>query len=209
MCKQLRREPATAGVPIVMLTARVEETDRVVGLELGADDYITKPFSMKEMLARVRAVLRRSERGGGGARRLRGRPHPARHREPRPEGGGTAKSRSRARSSTFSPRWSAAAGASCRATSSCSASGATTTSGRPGPSTSTSAACARSWAGPPRAASRPSSAWVTASAPERVAPGAASPMKFRQKLLLFGLAVATLTALAVFLAGGAHPARRA
>ena len=62
VCKQLRREAATSGVPIVMLTARVEETDRIVGLELGADDYITKPFSMKEMLARVRAVLRRAER---------------------------------------------------------------------------------------------------------------------------------------------------
>jgi len=63
VCKQLRRDAATSGVPIVMLTARVEETDRIVGLELGADDYITKPFSMKEMLARIRAVLRRSERG--------------------------------------------------------------------------------------------------------------------------------------------------
>jgi DNA-binding response OmpR family regulator len=66
VCKQLRREPATAGVPIVMLTARVEETDRIVGLELGADDYITKPFSMKEILARARAVLRRTGRTPAG-----------------------------------------------------------------------------------------------------------------------------------------------
>ena len=62
VCKSLRRQPASAAVPIMMLTARVEESDKVVGLELGADDYITKPFSMKEILARTRAVLRRAER---------------------------------------------------------------------------------------------------------------------------------------------------
>jgi DNA-binding response OmpR family regulator len=58
VCRILRRE---SSVPILMLTARGEETDRVVGLELGADDYLTKPFSMRELLARVRALLRRSE----------------------------------------------------------------------------------------------------------------------------------------------------
>ena len=57
--RSLRRESA---VPIVMLTARAEESDTLVGLELGADDYITKPFSPKELVARVRAVLRRAER---------------------------------------------------------------------------------------------------------------------------------------------------
>jgi two-component system alkaline phosphatase synthesis response regulator PhoP len=62
VCKMLRRQPGTATTPIVMLTARVEESDKIVGLELGADDYITKPFSMKEILARARAVMRRSER---------------------------------------------------------------------------------------------------------------------------------------------------
>jgi two-component system phosphate regulon response regulator PhoB len=59
VCRRLRRKAATAGVPIVMLTARGEEADRIRGLETGADDYITKPFSPRELLARVAAVLRR------------------------------------------------------------------------------------------------------------------------------------------------------
>jgi len=59
--RALRQDPATRKLPIIMLTARVEEADRLVGLELGADDYITKPFSPRELVARVRAVLRRSE----------------------------------------------------------------------------------------------------------------------------------------------------
>ncbi|MDO8750041.1 MAG: response regulator transcription factor [Dehalococcoidia bacterium] len=57
VCRLLRRE---ADIPILMLTAKAEEVDRVVGLELGADDYLTKPFSMRELLARIRALLRRS-----------------------------------------------------------------------------------------------------------------------------------------------------
>jgi two-component system alkaline phosphatase synthesis response regulator PhoP len=56
-----RRLRATSNVPIIMVTARVEETDRLIGLELGADDYVTKPFSPREAVARVRAVLRRAE----------------------------------------------------------------------------------------------------------------------------------------------------
>lgn len=59
VCRQLRRMPATANVPIIMLTARGEEEDRVRGLETGADDYVTKPFSPRELVARVAAVLRR------------------------------------------------------------------------------------------------------------------------------------------------------
>jgi DNA-binding response OmpR family regulator len=59
VCRILRRETAA---PILMLTAKTEEVDKVVGLELGADDYVTKPFSMRELLARVRALLRRAER---------------------------------------------------------------------------------------------------------------------------------------------------
>jgi two-component system alkaline phosphatase synthesis response regulator PhoP len=62
VAKRLRRE---SSVPIIMLTARVEESDRLAGLELGADDYITKPFSPRELVARVRAVLRRVEPGSG------------------------------------------------------------------------------------------------------------------------------------------------
>jgi len=59
VCRRLRAKPETASVPILMLSARGEETDKVVGLELGADDYVTKPFSWKELRARVRALLRR------------------------------------------------------------------------------------------------------------------------------------------------------
>ena len=59
ICRQLRRSPETANMPIIMLTARGEESDTVRGLETGADDYITKPFSPKELVARVQAVLRR------------------------------------------------------------------------------------------------------------------------------------------------------
>jgi DNA-binding response OmpR family regulator len=59
LCRRLRREPQTRRTPIIMLTARTSEADRVAGLDLGADDYITKPFSVRELLARVRAVLRR------------------------------------------------------------------------------------------------------------------------------------------------------
>ena len=59
VCRRLRRKAATANVPIIMLTARGAETDRIRGLETGADDYVTKPFSPKELIARVHAVLRR------------------------------------------------------------------------------------------------------------------------------------------------------
>jgi two-component system phosphate regulon response regulator PhoB len=59
VCRRLRRRPATANVPIIMLTARGEEADRIRGLETGADDYVTKPFSPRELVARVGAVLRR------------------------------------------------------------------------------------------------------------------------------------------------------
>jgi DNA-binding response OmpR family regulator len=62
VCRRLRKTEATASVPVIMVTARIGEDDRVQGLDLGADDYIPKPFSPKEALARVRAVLRRSER---------------------------------------------------------------------------------------------------------------------------------------------------
>jgi DNA-binding response OmpR family regulator len=62
VCQALRADPATAAIPIIMLTARGEEADRVTGLELGADDYVTKPFSPKELVARVAALLRRAVR---------------------------------------------------------------------------------------------------------------------------------------------------
>jgi two-component system phosphate regulon response regulator PhoB len=66
VCRRLRRMPATQNVPIIMLTARGEEEDRVRGLETGADDYVTKPFSPRELVARVGAVLRRVRPGLAG-----------------------------------------------------------------------------------------------------------------------------------------------
>lgn len=62
LCKQLRSQPETASLPIIILTAKDQESDKVVGLELGADDYITKPFSPRELMARVKSLLRRLER---------------------------------------------------------------------------------------------------------------------------------------------------
>lgn len=59
VCKVLKKEPGTAQIPIIMLTAKAEEVDRIVGLELGADDYMTKPFSPRELVLRVKSVLRR------------------------------------------------------------------------------------------------------------------------------------------------------
>jgi two-component system alkaline phosphatase synthesis response regulator PhoP len=61
VCKILKKEPKTSNIPIIMLTAKSQETDKIVGLELGADDYVTKPFSPKELLARIKAVLRRGK----------------------------------------------------------------------------------------------------------------------------------------------------
>jgi two-component system, OmpR family, alkaline phosphatase synthesis response regulator PhoP len=61
VCRELRK---TSGVPIIMITARGEELDRVLGLEIGADDYVTKPFSVRELMARIKAVLRRTEKSG-------------------------------------------------------------------------------------------------------------------------------------------------
>lgn len=70
ICRLLRANPATADVPVMMVTARAEESDRIVGLELGADDYITKPFSAKEVVARVNALLRRAVRNAPAAARV-------------------------------------------------------------------------------------------------------------------------------------------
>ncbi len=61
VCRRLRKEPDTARLPILMLTAKAEETDKVLGLELGGDDYLTKPFGPRELVARAKALIRRSE----------------------------------------------------------------------------------------------------------------------------------------------------
>lgn len=62
ICKELKKKDSSSSIPIIMLTAKGEETDKILGLELGADDYVTKPFSPKELVARVKAVLRRQSR---------------------------------------------------------------------------------------------------------------------------------------------------
>jgi two-component system, OmpR family, alkaline phosphatase synthesis response regulator PhoP len=61
VCKQLKKEDKTADIPIIMLTAKSQESDKIVGLELGADDYMTKPFSIRELVARIKALLRRTK----------------------------------------------------------------------------------------------------------------------------------------------------
>ncbi|HDQ03673.1 MAG TPA: response regulator [Deltaproteobacteria bacterium] len=61
VCRHIRANQDTANIPIIMLTAKADETDKIVGLEMGADDYITKPFSVKELVARVRTILRRAQ----------------------------------------------------------------------------------------------------------------------------------------------------
>ena len=71
ICRAVRSNDKTAAVPIIMLTARAEESERIVGLEIGADDYIAKPFSPNELVARVRALLRRANRKPSAAERLR------------------------------------------------------------------------------------------------------------------------------------------
>jgi DNA-binding response OmpR family regulator len=62
ICRNLRSRPQTSDIPIIMITAKAEESDRIVGLEIGADDYITKPFSPREVLARIKAIFRRLEK---------------------------------------------------------------------------------------------------------------------------------------------------
>ena len=71
VCQAMRANPATSAIPIIMLTARGDDSDRISGLELGADDYVTKPFSPKELTARVGALLRRASRVPGGQAVLR------------------------------------------------------------------------------------------------------------------------------------------
>lgn len=70
VCREIRADANIAAIPIIMLTAKAEESDRIVGLELGADDYITKPFSPNEVVARVRALLRRAHRPAPGNSQL-------------------------------------------------------------------------------------------------------------------------------------------
>jgi two-component system phosphate regulon response regulator PhoB len=66
ICRRLKQNPQTAAIPVIMVTAKGEEIDRVVGFELGADDYVVKPFSVRELILRARAILRRSEGASAG-----------------------------------------------------------------------------------------------------------------------------------------------
>lgn len=72
VCRRLKAQPVTAAIPVLMLTARGEEVDRIVGLTLGADDYVVKPFSVRELVLRIRAILRRGSRPGMGSALCRG-----------------------------------------------------------------------------------------------------------------------------------------
>jgi phosphate regulon transcriptional regulator PhoB len=83
VCRRIRSDPELATLPVIMLTAKADEVDRIVGLELGADDYVTKPFSPRELTLRVRAVLRRRQPSGGKPQPLEHGPlrlDPERHR---------------------------------------------------------------------------------------------------------------------------------
>ena len=60
VCKEIRKDSSMSNMPIIMITAKGEEIDKIIGLELGADDYITKPFSVRELVARIKAILRRT-----------------------------------------------------------------------------------------------------------------------------------------------------
>lgn len=71
VCKALKRDATTSRIPIIMLTAKSDEVDRIVGLELGADDYVTKPFSPRELLLRIQSMLRRTSAGGEKQERLK------------------------------------------------------------------------------------------------------------------------------------------
>jgi len=70
VCRALKSNPLTQSIPILMLTAKAEEVDRIIGFELGADDYVTKPFSPRELVLRVKAILRRKEIPQGGGRMI-------------------------------------------------------------------------------------------------------------------------------------------
>jgi two-component system phosphate regulon response regulator PhoB len=70
VCRRLKQNPQTSSIPVIMVTAKGEEVDRVVGFELGADDYVVKPFSVRELILRAKAILRRSEGGGSPEERV-------------------------------------------------------------------------------------------------------------------------------------------
>ena len=141
LTRQLKRDPHTREIPVIMLTARVEEDDRVAGLDGGADDYIVKPFSQRELLARIRAALRRSIVAEGEVVTV-GRAQ-ARRREPPGQRRGCGESRSDrpnigCSSSSCITRTASTAARSCSTES-----GAATCTSKSARSTCTSGGCAR------------------------------------------------------------------
>ena len=86
VCRRLKAQPVTAAIPVLMLTARGEEVDRIVGLTLGADDYVVKPFSVRELVLRIRAILRRGSRPGPCAQDAAVRRHRHRRCSPHRQG---------------------------------------------------------------------------------------------------------------------------
>jgi CheY-like chemotaxis protein len=139
------RDDAGSDVPVIMLTARRQETDRIYGLELGADDYVTKPFSPAELVSRVKAVLRRT-RGTGGEKGGNGRCSTTISPSiPKPASSPCAAAplTSPPPSLTCSGLWSAIRGRCLSATSSWKTSGASPNTSIPAPSPCTFAACAR------------------------------------------------------------------
>jgi DNA-binding response OmpR family regulator len=147
VCRLIRRQATTAHVPIIIVSARADEVDRVLGLEMGADDYVVKPFSLKELAARCRVALRRAD-GGGEA------PQGYRDENFEVEFDASAcataarRSASRRRSSSCSATCSSARGACSRASGCWSGSGATRATWRRAASTRTSGACGSSWVRP-------------------------------------------------------------
>ena len=141
VCRRLRRRPSTAHVPIIMLTARGEESDRIRGLETGADDYVTKPFSPRELIARVGAVLRRVRPALAGEQLAYGdiEMDVDAHRVRR---GGQPSSSARPNSGCCGISWKILAGSS-RASGCSTRSGRTTPTSMRAPSTSMSGGCAR------------------------------------------------------------------
>ena len=140
VCRALRQR---GSVPVIMLTARDSEIDKVVGLELGADDYVTKPYSTRELLARMRAVLRRGARARGGRAGARSRPARCGWTSTgTPSRSAGRPCRCRSRSSSCSSCCCATPAGCSPAASSSTGSGAPTTSATPRPSTSTSSGCA-------------------------------------------------------------------
>ena len=158
VCRQIR---ARSSVPVLFLTARDDEVDRILGLELGADDYLVKPFSPRELVARVRAILRRTREGPApqdviASMAWRSTCAAARRAAPARSSPSPPASSTCSPSSPTTPAWP------CRASSCSTASGAPTGTATSARSTSTWPSCARSSA--PTSRSPPCGAWATGSA---------------------------------------------